>query len=140
MNRHLIAAAAAGIIVMALGLPAPAADIVDEWANVKAPAAPTLKEVKVDPKTTALLMLDFMNQNCGKRPRCIATLPAMKKLLEAARAAKIPVVYSLIANTTAADVLKEVAPQAGEPSVLSGRTSSATPTWRKSSRTRASPR
>jgi len=105
---------------MALGLPAPAADIVDEWANVKAPAAPTLKEVKVDPKTTALLMLDFMNQNCGKRPRCISTLPAMKKLLEAARAAKMPVVYSLIANTTAADVMKEVAPQAGEPSVLSG--------------------
>lgn len=120
MNRHLITAAAAGIIVMALGLPAPAADIVDEWANVKAPAAPTLKEVKVDPKTTALLMLDFMNQNCSKRPRCIATLPAMKKLLEAVRAAKMPVVYSLIANTTAADVMKEVAPQAGEPSVLSG--------------------
>ncbi|MBI2712974.1 MAG: isochorismatase family protein [Rhizobiales bacterium] len=120
MKRNLIAAVAAGIIVMALGLPAQAADIVDEWANVKAPAAPTLKEVKVDPKTTALLMLDFMNQNCGKRPRCVATLPAMQKLLAAARAAKVPVVYSIIANSTTADVMKEVAPQADEPHVQSG--------------------
>jgi len=65
-------------------------------------------------------MLDFMNQNCGKRPRCLDTIPAMKKLLEAARAAKATVVYSLIANTTAADVIKDVAPAAGEASVLSG--------------------
>jgi nicotinamidase-related amidase len=119
MKRNLITAAA-GIMVMTLGLPAQAADIVDEWASVKAPAAPTLKEVKVDPKTTALLMLDFMNQNCGKRPRCVATLPAMQKLLADARAAKAPVIYSIIANTTTADVLKEVAPQADEPHVQSG--------------------
>jgi hypothetical protein len=30
-------------------------------------------------------MLDFMNQNRGKRPACVASLPAMKKLLAAAR-------------------------------------------------------
>jgi nicotinamidase-related amidase len=119
MKRNLIAAAAAGIMVAALALPA-RADILDEWASVKAPPAPALKEVKVDPKTTALLMLDFMNQNCGKRPRCIATLPAMQKLLAAARAAKAPVVYSIIANTTTADVMKEVAPQTDEPHVQSG--------------------
>ena len=74
----------------------------------------------VDPKTTALLMLDFMNQNCGKRPRCIATLPAMKKLLGEARAAKVLVVYSVIAKTTPADVVKDLAPMADEPHVLSG--------------------
>ena len=120
MKRNLIIAAAAGIMVAALALPAQAANIVDEWASVKVPAAPALKPVTVDPKTTALLMLDFMNQNCGKRPRCVATLPAMKKLLETARAAKATVVYSLIAKTTPADVMKEVAPLADEPSVLSG--------------------
>ncbi len=117
MKSHLIAA---GIMVVILALPAHATDIVDEWASVKAPPAPTLKEVKVDPKTTALLMLDFMNQNCGKRPRCLATIPAMTKLLAAARAAKVPVVYSIIANTTTADILKEVTPQADEPHVQSG--------------------
>ncbi|MBI3703642.1 MAG: isochorismatase family protein [Rhizobiales bacterium] len=120
MKRNLIAVAAGGVLAAALALPAQAADIVDEWANVKAPAAPTLKEVKLDPKTTALLMLDFMNQNCGKRPRCVATLPAMKKLLGEARAAKATVVYSIIANTTAADVIKDVAPEANELHVQSG--------------------
>jgi len=91
MKRNLIAAA---VMMAALTLPAQANNIVDEWAGTKAPAAPTLKPVTVDPKTTALLMLDFMNQNCGKRPRCLDTIPAMKKLLEAARAAKATVVYS----------------------------------------------
>jgi len=120
MKRNLIIAAAAGIMVAAFALPTQAANIVDEWGATPAPPPPALKPVTVDPKTTALLMLDFMNQNCGKRPRCVATLPAMKKLLEAARAAKATVVYSLIAKTTPADVMKEVAPLANEPSVLSG--------------------
>lgn len=113
----------AGLAVVAVTwvtLPARAADVVDEWASVKTPPAPILKPVTADPKTTALLMLDFMNQNCGKRPRCLATIPAMKKLLEAARAAKVPVVYSIIANSTPADVIKDVAPQGDEPHVLSG--------------------
>lgn len=117
MKSNLIAAVA---MTAALTLPAQANNIVDEWASTKAPAAPTLKPVTVDPKTTALLMLDFMNQNCGQRPRCVASIPAMKKLLDAARAAKATVVYSLIANTTAADVIKDVAPIDGEPSVTSG--------------------
>lgn len=118
MKRIVFAAAAA--LAVANAQPAVAGNIVEEWASVKAPAAPALKPVTADPKTTALLMLDFMNQNCATRPRCVASVPAMKKLLEAARAAKATVVYSLIANTTTADVIKDVAPQAGEPSVLSG--------------------
>jgi nicotinamidase-related amidase len=119
MQRKLIAAVAAALVT-ALALPTHAANIVDEWASVKAPAAPALKPVTVDPKTTALLMLDFMNQNCGKRPRCLATIPAMKKLLDEARAAKVLVVYSIIANTTTADVIADVAPKADEPHVQSG--------------------
>jgi nicotinamidase-related amidase len=118
MKRTLLAAVAA--IVLAAVLPAGAASIVDEWASLKAPAAPTLKPVTVDPKTTALLMLDFMKQNCGQRPRCVATLPAMKKLLAAARAAKAPVIYSIIANSTPADVMPDVAMLGDEPHVLSG--------------------
>jgi nicotinamidase-related amidase len=117
MKRSLIAAAA---LTAALLLPAQAATIVDEWTSVKAPAAPVLKPVTVDSKTTALLMLDFMNQNCGKRPACVASIPAVKKLLAEARAAKATVIYSLIAKTTMADVIKDVAPEASEPHVLSG--------------------
>jgi nicotinamidase-related amidase len=117
MKRNLIAVTT---VLAALALPAHAANVVDEWASVKAPAVPELKPVTVDPKTTALLMLDFMNQNCGKRPRCLDTIPAMKKLLAEARAHKVPVVYSIIANSTPADVMNDVAPQADEPHVLSG--------------------
>ena len=59
---------------LALGLPAHAADIVDNWAQVQAPPAPKLEDVTVDPKTTALLMLDFLKQNCGPAPACVASL------------------------------------------------------------------
>ncbi len=120
MKRNMIAALAAAVAFSGIALSAQAADIVDEWASIKAPPPPALKPVTVDPKTSALLMLDFMNQNCGKRPRCIATLPAMKKLLGEARAAKVLVVYSVIAKTTPADVVKDLAPMADEPHVLSG--------------------
>lgn len=119
MNRNLIAAAATALAV-AVSLPAHAANVIDEWAAIKRPAAPALKPVTVDPKTTALLMLDFMNQNCGKRPACVASVPGVKKLLADARAAKATVVYTFIANTTGADVIKDVAPQPGEPNVTAG--------------------
>ncbi|MBN8936834.1 MAG: cysteine hydrolase [Rhizobiales bacterium] len=120
--KFKVVSAIAAVVVGALsfGSAGHAASVVDEWASVKTPAALALKPVTVDTKTTALLMLDFMNQNCGKRPRCVAQIPAMKKLVEAARAAKVLVVYSLIAKTTTADVIKDVAPRADEPHVLSG--------------------
>jgi len=118
MKRTLLGLALATFTMSTL--PAMAGDIVSEWASIKAPAAPALKPVTVDAKTTALLMLDFMKQNCGKRPRCVASIPAMKKLLAAARAAKAPVIYSIIPNSTPADVLPDLATQAGEPHVLSG--------------------
>jgi nicotinamidase-related amidase len=118
MKRALLALLIC-VVAATLAPPARAASIVDEWSGVKVPP-PALKPVTVDPKTTALLMLDFMNQNCGKRPRCLASIPAVKKLLGEARAKKMTVVYSIIANTTTADVIKDVAPVAGEPSVQSG--------------------
>ena len=116
MRKWIVTAA----FLASVAMPAQAASIVDEWASIAAPAAPPLKPVTVEAASTALLMLDFMNQNCGQRPRCLAQIPAMKKLLEVARAAKVMVVYSVIANTTGADVIKDVAPLEGEPSVRSG--------------------
>jgi nicotinamidase-related amidase len=91
--------------------------VIDQWASVKAPAPPELKPVTIDPKTTALLLLDFVDPNCTRRPRCMASIPAMKKLLTEARAKGVPVVYSLAGKATNADILKDIAPAAGEPSV-----------------------
>ena len=102
----------------ALAVPsANAATIIDEWASVKAPPPPELKPVEIDPNTTALLMLDFMHQNCNdeRRPRCVASLPLMKKLLDEARSNGVMVVYSIIRNTTTADIWDDVAPSADEP-------------------------
>jgi nicotinamidase-related amidase len=117
MKRVLLAAVAGAVCLAASA--SHAASIVEEWGSIKAPP-PALKPVQVDPKTTALLMLDFMNQNCAKRPRCVASIPGVKKLLAAARAAKATVVYSIIAKTTTADVMKDVAPEANEPHVQAG--------------------
>ena len=81
----------------------------------KAPPAPELKAVTVDPKTTALLMLDFLPQDCGTRPRCVATLPTVKKLVAEARTRGMTVIYTTYGKFTAADILPDVAPQPGEP-------------------------
>jgi hypothetical protein len=120
MNRKSVLGIALAATLGAALDPASAQTIVEEWSSIATPAAPALKPVTVDPKTTALLMLDFMNQNCGKRQRCIASVPKVKALLAEARAKGMPVVYSLITNTTTSDVMTEVAPIAGEPAVLSG--------------------
>lgn len=118
-GRFLIGVAAlAAMPAVVLVLPAHAADVIAEWASVKAPPPPELKPVTVDPKTTALLMMDFLPKfYCADKPRCVAALPALKKLLDAARAAKATVIYSIAGNFTAADTLKEVAPLGNEPVV-----------------------
>jgi nicotinamidase-related amidase len=112
---------AAGFLMVAvLGGAAQAGDIIEEWASVKAPPAPELKAVTIDPKSTALLMLDFVNPNCTNRPRCVDSVPAMKKLLTDARAKGVAVVHSLVRNTTVANVLPDLAPAADEQLVTAG--------------------
>ena len=114
------------LIAAAVGLtmPARAADIIDNWATVQAPAAPKLEDVTIDPKTTALLMLDFLKQNCAPNPTCMGTLPAMQGLLNTARQNKMLVIYTkfpspspTIPAPTAADVLQPVAPLGKEPMI-----------------------
>jgi len=97
-----------------------AASIIEEWGSVKAPPTPPpLKEVTIDPKTTALLMLDFVNPICGHTPRCVATLPAVKKLLEGARRSGTMVVYTSIPKVPIAEVVADVAANGNEPFVQS---------------------
>jgi nicotinamidase-related amidase len=118
-HGHLIALGLAA----GLGLAVPAASaqtIVDEWSSVKAPPAPELKAVSIDPKTTALLMLDFVTPNCTQRPRCMASVPAVKKLLGEARAAGLLIVYATGATGKRADTLAELAPKDSEPVVSTG--------------------
>ncbi|MBA4418202.1 MAG: isochorismatase [Syntrophus sp. (in: bacteria)] len=96
--------------------------IVDEWTTVKTPPPPELKGITIDRATTALLLLDFNSQTCNpeRRPRCIASIPKISKLLRDARIKGVYVVYSLSAGATPGDIAKELAPLSGEPIVISG--------------------
>jgi len=120
MTRHLIVATAAAVMATAFAPSAQAGNIIEEWASVKPPPAPELTPVTIDPKTTALLMLDFVNPNCTTRPRCMESIPAMKKLLTEARAKGVLVVHTFVRRTTAADTIHDVAPIVDEQSVTSG--------------------
>ena len=71
------------------------ADIISDWNMAKTPPPPELKEVTIDPATTALLLLDIMKENCGVRPRCPDTVPKIKALMGRARAAGALVAYTL---------------------------------------------
>src|SRR5271165_3819074 len=90
------AAAAAVTLIPAFAASSSAADIFDDWAAVKPPPLPELKPVTVDGSTTALLILDMMKVGCGARPRCVASIPNVKRLHDAARAAGAMVWYSLV--------------------------------------------
>ena len=111
----------AACILLATPVASLAQTIIDEWSSVKAPPAPELKEITIDPKTTALLMLDLVKQTCNEkvRPRCPATLPAAKQLLNDARAKNVLVVYGIVTGSIA-DTVADVAPNGKEPVVQSG--------------------
>jgi nicotinamidase-related amidase len=112
--------AAVTVLSSAVGSSARAANVIDEWGNVKAPAAPELKAVTIDPKATALLMLDFIPAPyCAANPRCVATLPAVKGLLTEARAKGATVIYSVAGKYETSDIIADVAPAANEPWIKS---------------------
>lgn len=113
---------ALSLLLIGTGLTVPVSGntIVDEWPTIKAPAPPELKSVKIDPKETALLVLDLLPQNCNPRPRCMVSIPGVQRLQTQAREKGVQVVYSLVTGRSVADILPEVAPRAGEPVVSAG--------------------
>jgi nicotinamidase-related amidase len=110
----------AAAVACTAAAPVHAANVIDDWAKIDVPPPPELKSVTVDPQTTALLVLDFTQQICNqKKPRCVASLPAVKNLLARARENHVSVVYSTAGNMTPKDIWAEVAPTPGEPVVNS---------------------
>ena len=117
INKRTIlrgAATVAGALLMALAAYS-ATDIIDDWATVKPPPVPELKAVTLDASTTALLILDMTKKgSCSTRPRCQATLPNVKRLYDAARAAGAMFWYSVGADSTPEDVYEGFMPRQGE--------------------------
>ena len=124
--RHLLRLAALAA-VLSYAVPSSAETIIDEWANIKVPPPPELKRVTLDPKTTAILVIDIIKQTCNeqRRPRCVAAIPKIEKLLAAARASNVTVIYSLFPSPSPAtfpspvitDYVPALAPKSNEPIV-----------------------
>jgi nicotinamidase-related amidase len=98
------------------GARASAADIITDWGSVKPPPVPVLKPVTLDGKTTALLILDLQKPSCTmeRRPRCVATIPHIKHLMDAARAAGALIFYTFPGGKPEDVADPALAPHAGE--------------------------
>ena len=108
-----LGAASAVIVTLSNGaVPAQATDVTAEWGTIQLPPPPALKPVTVDPKSTALLLLDFMVENCGQRPRCVAAIPTLRALHDRARAANMLIAYTLPGGGQIID--QGIAPREGE--------------------------
>jgi nicotinamidase-related amidase len=95
-----------------------AQDIIDDWDNVKVPPPSALENVTVAPNTTALLIMGFVVDSCNvqRRPRCVATIPQVRKLLVEARAHGVFVMHSVPTNNPSGDfIVKDLVPLPGEP-------------------------
>ncbi len=116
------------LLALCLASPLRAETIIDGWSSVAVPSAPALTPVTLDPETTALLVLDFNGHesatsgpcNAATKPRCLASLPAVRRLLEFARSRGLFVVHSTSSAGTPGDIRPEVAPAPGEPVVKAG--------------------
>jgi nicotinamidase-related amidase len=115
-SRTQFGIAAVALAVLASAVMQARADIIADWATVKAPPVPQLKAVTLDGKTTALVILDMMKTGCSRRPRCVASIPHVKALHDAARAAGVMLFYTLVGGgkPTAADVVDGITPKEGE--------------------------
>ena len=116
-DRLAVAALAAALVYVA---PATAQTIVDQWSSVKVPPPPELKPVTLDPKTTAILVMDFVKQTCNneRRPRCVASIPKIEKLIAAARAQGVMLISTTVPPVPIADTLPAVAPKGNDPVVV----------------------
>src|SRR5215467_2593873 len=112
---QLLALAAALVCVK----PSLGQTIIDEWQDVKPPPAPQLKAVTLDPKTTALLVMDLVKQTCNneRRPRCLASIPKIEKLIGAARAQGVMLISTTVPSVPITDTLPAVAPKDNDPVV-----------------------
>ena len=93
---------------------APAAQAPAKMITLQMPATPDPARVTLDPKTTALMVLDYVEDICNNQVSCKTKMvPAMTPFLERVRKAGLTVAYGTRApNQT--KWLKEVAPVAGD--------------------------
>ncbi|HEX4192450.1 MAG TPA: isochorismatase family protein [Stellaceae bacterium] len=114
-RRAILAAAAFGIICAWHAAASAQTTIVDDWSKVAPPPAPELKPAGLDAKTTALVVMDFVKQSCNEqnRPHCVALIPKVKAMIDAAKAKNVMIIWTLPNGPKPEDFLPQVAPPAG---------------------------
>ena len=95
--------------------------ILELWDIIKVPPRVDLKPIKLEPTKSAFLVLDIEERTCNteRRPRCVASVPKIKKFLEKARSKGLAIVYSLSSRGTPETILPGVTPLGDEPIVKS---------------------
>lgn len=88
--------------------------VIDKWDYIEPPAVPALQTVEVDSSETALLILDIEQRTVPSRPRAVAIVPGVKKLLSWARKNDILVVYSTTPGVSPNTILSDVKPTSKE--------------------------
>jgi len=114
LRKVMLTAVAAAVAASFFMFPsARAGNIIEDWANVKAPPPPELKPVTVDAKTHAVIVFDMLKSFCnGQRsPRCLAIVPTVAKLVREAKAKGVMVIYTVL--TPIADPKAEIYPELG---------------------------
>ncbi len=97
-------------------------NLLDVWSEIKPPPPVALQPVHLDPKTSALLILDIEEWTCNaeRRPRCPDSVPRIKVFLDRTRAKGMGVIYSITSKGTPQTILPEVRPLDDAPIVQSG--------------------
>jgi nicotinamidase-related amidase len=86
--------------------------------TVQMPAMPDPARVTLDPKTTALMVLDYVEPICNAQPSCTGKmLPAMAPFMERVRKAGLTVAYGT-REQNMSKWLKEVAPTASDIKII----------------------
>jgi nicotinamidase-related amidase len=86
--------------------------------TLQMPATPDPVRVTLDPKTTALVVLDYVEDICNSQPSCKGRmLPAMTPFMEKVRKAGLTVAYGTRAQNMT-KWLKEVAPAPGDIKII----------------------
>src|SRR5512139_1044516 len=92
----------------------PANGAAPTMVTLQIPATPDPARVTLDPKTTALIVLDYVEGICNRQANCkTKMLPAMTPFMERVRKAGLTVAYGTRAQTQN-EWLKEVAPAPGD--------------------------
>ena len=92
----------------------PANSAAPKMVTLQMPAIPDPARVTLDPKTTALIVLDYVENICNRQANCRTKMvPAMTPFMERVRKAGLTVAYGTRAGRQN-EWLKEVAPAPGD--------------------------